>query len=319
MLSTTTPGFTIKYTKDGTSPLTSSTAMTGSSPVTIHIDPANTDGRDLAPGVCIRAVVIYADTAATKVKTHTYLFVNRVVELSPDGQLPGPDWLRTGLSYQEINYGMDPQVCNSTRYRDDIVDALLAVPTFSMVMDLKDLFDRQTGIYVNAAEHGVEWERPCSIELLNPDGSNGFQINCGVRIRGGWSRNSGNPKRAFRWFFRKEYGEAKLKYPLFGDEGVDEFDKMDLRTSMNYSWSYDGSSLNTMNRDVFSRDLQRDMGHPYTRSRYYHLYINGTYWGLYQTQERSEASFAAAYFSHGRYYRCLAAFMGGIDGRISNK
>ena len=34
---------------------------------------------------------------------------------------------------------------------------------------------------------------------------------------------------------------------------------------------------------------------PYTRSRYYHLYINGQYWGLYQTQERGEADFAATY------------------------
>jgi hypothetical protein len=298
-LSTTPPGLIIKYTKDGTDPITSSTAIQGTSPVTIHVDPANTDGRDRAPGFHVRAVAIQADTAATKVKTHTYIFARRVVELSPDGQRPGPGWPQQNFGGgQNINYGMDPQVCNNSLYRDKIVNALLDIPTFSMVMDLKDLFDPQTGIYVNALEHGREWERPCSIELIYPDGTDGFQINCGVRIRGGWSRNDSNPKRAFRWFFRKEYGEGKLKYPLFRDEGVDEFDNMDLRTSMNYSWSYgaEDPSKNTMNRDVFSRDMQRDMGQPYTRSRYYHLYINGTYWGLYQTQERSEASFAASYF-----------------------
>jgi hypothetical protein len=48
--------------------------------------------------------------------------------------------------------------------------------------------------------------------------------------------------------------------------------------------------------DVFSRDLQREMGQPYTRSRSYHLYINGVYWGLFQTQERSEARYAESYF-----------------------
>ena len=51
-----------------------------------------------------------------------------------------------------------------------------------------------------------------------------------------------------------------------------------------------------MVREVFSRDVQGEMGQPYTRSRYYHLYINGQYWGLYQTQERSEASYAESYF-----------------------
>jgi hypothetical protein len=299
-LSTSPTGLTIRYTKDGTDPTTSSTAIQGISPIIIHVDPANTNGRDLAPGFCVRAVAIRADTAATKVKTHTYIFAHRVVELSPDGQRPGPGWLQQNFgSGQNINYGMDAQVCNDNLYRDKIVGALLDIPTFSMVMDLKDLFDPQTGIYVNALEHGGEWERPCSIELIYPAGTDGFQINCGVRIRGGWSRNDSNPKHAFRWFFRKEYGEGKLEYPMFGDEGVDEFDNIDLRTSMNYSWSYgaEDPSKNTMNRDVFSRDMQRDMGQPYTRSRYYHLYINGTYWGLYQTEERPEASYATSYFS----------------------
>ena len=37
------------------------------------------------------------------------------------------------------------------------------------------------------------------------------------------------------------------------------------------------------------------MAQPYTRSRYYHLYINGHYWGLFQTQERADADFAASY------------------------
>ena len=77
---------------------------------------------------------------------------------------------------------------------------------------------------------------------------------------------------------------------------MNEFDNVDLRTSQNYSWSYDGSDKNTMVREVFSRDTQRDMGQPYTRSRYYHLYLNGQYWGIFQTQERSEASYAESYF-----------------------
>jgi hypothetical protein len=48
--------------------------------------------------------------------------------------------------------------------------------------------------------------------------------------------------------------------------------------------------------DVFCRDLQGKMGQPYSRSRAYHLYLNGVYWGLYQTQERPEAKYAATYF-----------------------
>ncbi|MEP0841744.1 MAG: lamin tail domain-containing protein, partial [Phycisphaerae bacterium] len=123
-----------------------------------------------------------------------------------------------------------------------------------------------------------------------------FQINAGLRIRGGYSRSGDNPKHAFRLFFRWEYGEGKLHFPLFEDEGVDEFDHIDLRTAQNYCWSFNGDSRMTMSRDVFTRDNQGAMGQPYTRSRFYHLYINGQYWGIYQTEERPEADFAASYF-----------------------
>jgi hypothetical protein len=121
-------------------------------------------------------------------------------------------------------------------------------------------------------------------------------INAGLRIRGGWSRHPDYPKHAFRLFFRNEYGAAKLNFPLFGGEGVDEFDKIDIRCEQNYSYANWGEH-NTMVREVFSRDSQRDMGEPYTRSRYYHLYINGMYWGVYETQERSEANYAASYLN----------------------
>ncbi|MEN6427916.1 MAG: lamin tail domain-containing protein, partial [Phycisphaerales bacterium] len=169
----------------------------------------------------------------------------------------------------------------------------------SLVTDLANLFANDIGIYANPGAQGQSWERPVSVELLYPDGAEGFQADGGLRIRGGYSRSRSNPKHAFRLFFRAEYGTPTLRYRLFDDEGVGEFDCVDLRTSQNYSWSYEGNSSDshdTFVREVFSRDTQRDMGRPYTRSRYYHLYINGQYWGLFQTQERSEAAYAATYF-----------------------
>jgi len=198
-----------------------------------------------------------------------------------------------------IDYGMDPDIVNDPSYADLVDDALLALPSISLVTDVANLFDSKIGIYVNARAQGLNWERPVSVELLNPDGSEGFQIDAGLRIRGGYSRSGSNPKHAFRLFFRSEYGQSKLRFPLFGDEGVDEFDGVDLRTSQNYSWSFEGNSSrshDTFVREVFSRDTQRDMDQPYTRSRYYHLYVDGHYWGLFQTQERSEASYGESYF-----------------------
>ena len=288
----------IKYTLDGKAPR-KGIGNESSSPVALNVDPSNLPGPDTAPGICVRAVAYLDDQQITRSVTHTYIFLEHIASLSPDGQKPGPEWPKINMSNDNrhfFDYGMDPDVTNDSRYKEKLVDAFLDIPTFSMVINLQDLFDPESGIYINAVKHGRQWERECSLELIYPDGEEGFQVNCGVRVRGGWSRNNRNPKHAFRYFFRGEYGPGKLEYELFENEGAEEFDHIDLRTAQNYSWSYQGHDRNTFLRDIFSRDTQRDMGQPYTRGRYYHLFLNGTYWGLFQTQERSEADYAETYF-----------------------
>jgi hypothetical protein len=278
--------------------------MQSSSPLVIHIDPYDTTGRGIAPAVVVRACAMINGNIFSKTITHTYLFVDEVIPLSPDYEKPGRSWpdINYGPVGQEIDYGMDPDVYNDPRYQGKMTEALVAIPTISVVTDLKNLFDPDSGIYMYGLEHGIEWERPASIELLYPDNEPGFQVNAGLRIRGAWARRGLNRKHAFRLFFRSEYGDAKLRYPLFGDEGVSEFDKIDLRTCQNYSWAYEAEvgARNTLLRDVFARDIQKAMNQPCTRSRYYHLYINGVYWGIYMTQERSEAAYASSYFGGNR-------------------
>ncbi|KAA3618385.1 MAG: T9SS C-terminal target domain-containing protein [Calditrichaeota bacterium] len=283
---------TVNYTLDGSDPLFSATAKSAPAPLQIWIDPENSVGRGDTPGVVFRAVGMKNNLQHTAVITHSYLFVEKV---KTQGH-PGGEWPDSGINGQYLRYEVSSEVANDNRYADLIDDALLDIPSISLVTDLKHLFDSDSGIYVNAVYHGRDWERPVSVELLNPDKSDGFHIDAGMRIRGGWSRHDEYPKHAFRLFFRVEYGEEELVYPLFENEGVDRFRKMDLRASQNYAWSNGNIYENVMNRDVFSRDLQREMGQPYTRSRYYHLYVNGLYWGLFQTQERSEANFAESYF-----------------------
>ncbi|MHC4676214.1 MAG: LamG-like jellyroll fold domain-containing protein, partial [Planctomycetota bacterium] len=318
-----TPGTTIRYTANGRVP----TEGQGN----IYVIALHIGGT-----TCLRAAAYKPGYLPSNVDTQTYIFVSDVIAQSPNGEVPDLDWPAQGyVGDQRIDYGMDPDIVDPpSPYADLIDDALLSIPTISLVTDLDNLFDPNTdpqigGIYVNADQEGRAWERPCSVELIyppNPQGPGfpdlvqvqdanggwrwdlssdmrgGFQVDAGVRIRGGYSVTGSNPKHAFRLFFRSAYGDTKLRYPLFGDEGDDVFDHIDLRCSQNYSWAFQGDSRNTMVREVFSRDLQGEMGHPYTRSRYYHLYINGHYWGLFQTQERSEASWGESYMGGDKEY-----------------
>ncbi len=295
IITTATEDAQIYYTLDGSTP-TPETGITYIEPIVV------------SETTVLRAAAFKPGYQPSNVDTQTYIFVSDVITQSSGA--PGPGWPTSSVTGQVFEYGMDPEVTGDPEYAGLIDDALLAVPTISLVTDLDNLFDPSFGIYVNAQQHGRAWERPVSVELIYPDGAEGpgfpdgadegFQVDGGLRIRGGFSRTGSNPKHAFRLFFRSEYGDGKLNYPLFGDEGVDSFDKVDLRTAQNYSWSFQNDAANTMCREVWARDTQGLTGQGYTRSRYYHLYINGHYWGVYQTQERAEAAFGASYFGGDR-------------------
>ena len=308
-ISCDTPDVTILYTLDGSEP-TEDNGDVYSGTVSI------------SSTTVLRAAAFKEDYIPGKIKTHTYIFVQDVINQSFTGEAPtdqwpdpttqssqsaqpgqpgrpsGPGGPGGGSTTQAIDYGMDPDVTGDQVYAEQMEEALLSISTLSIVTDLDNLFDSTSGIYVNAEEDGREWEREVSFELMHPDERDGFQVNAGLRIRGGMSRGSENPKHSFRLFFRSEYGDSKLNYPLFEDEGVSEFDKVDLRTGQNFSWHLSAGSTtenSTWLYDIHTRDSQARMGHPYSRSRYYHLYINGQYWGLYQTEERPESSFAESY------------------------
>jgi hypothetical protein len=280
VVSSSTQGATIRYTTNGTPP----TATTG----TVYTGPIH-----LTRTTTVRAAAFKPGYLSSNVDTETYLFLDDVIRQSSNGAAPAG--FPSSWGSNVVDYGMDPDVVNNVAYRDSIKNDLKSIPTFSVVMKLDDMFGAN-GIYANPSGDGRAWERPASLELIYPDGTKGFQSDIGLRIRGGFSRSTSNPKHGLRVFYRAEYGDAELNFPLFGSDGASHFDGFDLRTFNNYSWSFQGDPSGTFMRDQVNRDLQLAMGQPAERGDYYHLYVNGQYWGLYNTDERAEASYGATYF-----------------------
>jgi len=299
-ISTSTPDATILYTTDGQTP----DAATGVG--TLYTAPI-----PITATTVVRARAFRSGWAPSNTDTQTYVFLDDVVEQdvahavaqgfpAPEGNaddafVQGENFIMAAQNEaQKLEYGMKSSVVS--RQEELVKAALGAIPMFSLTLDQKFLTDPNIGMYVNA--HNRSIEHPGSLELLNENGSmtGSFQIDCGVRVRGGFSRRGNNPKHAFRFVFRREYGATRLDYPLFGDEGASSFDRIDLRTPQNYSWSFHNDRKNTFLREVLARDAQLATGQPSTRSRYYHLVLNGHYWGIFMTQERAGEDYAASYF-----------------------
>ncbi len=163
-------------------------------------------------------------------------------------------------------------------------------------MDVDDMFGTN-GIYANPISAGAAWERPTSVEIVSADGTLNFQVDAGIRIAGGASReHDATKKKSFRLVFRQEYGAGKLKFPLFGAEATDRFDSIVLRDNYNDGWQWiDAADRAQYLRDEWSRATQLAMGQPGSHGTYMHLYINGMYWGLYNPVERTDSDFTSTY------------------------
>jgi len=296
-ITTSTPGVTIRYTLDGAPP--------SESHGTVYTQPIRIDRT-----TTLRAFAYKPGYVPTNVDTQTYIFVDDVVRQDHSSTIAAgfpSSWGGTSP-----DYGMDPDVIGTFNpitgqpngndhyggiYAQTIRDDLKSLPTLSIVMDVDDMFG-SSGIYANPTQHGAAWERATSVELINPDGSEGFQVDCGIRIQGGYFRRPGAcEKHSFRLLFKGQYGPTKLNFPWFGEDAVDSFDTITLRAGANdgYAWS-SARYTEQYTRDEFGRSLQRATGQVGSHGTFVHLYINGVYWGLYNPVERPDHSFSASYF-----------------------
>jgi len=265
-LTASIPGSTIRYTTNGQKPTPSSGSIyTNPIPISPETGSSTRGTRR------VRAIAIDPSAAIAPVATHTYVWVNGTSNPETNGVL-GQSVFRSAIK-------------NHATYGPLMDDGLLALPVVSIV--------KSGGVSSS--------EQEMSMELFSNDGSEpGFQIDAGIKIVGGAS--VGSAKNNWRLYFRSQYGQSKLRYPLYANEPYtteenDEFDVLQLRgmSHDNFYWmaiptnqsngSYrPGDALYVRNRWV--SDVEMLMGHTSLHGRYVHCYINGVYHGMYHLHER---------------------------------
>jgi hypothetical protein len=296
----TAPAGTIRYTLDGATP-TSTSGTLYSGPFSI----SNT--------TVVRAVA-YTGAGTSTVALKTYI---RLASVRVQSNTPLPGW-PTHFSPDDdkgtypADYEMDHEITD--KYSTDQFDAAMkSLPSLSIATDLPNLWDTTIGIYANSSAKELnppdpydnpvsqgKWERPMSVEWINPDGTTGFSINGGMRIHGQASRRPNRtPKKSFRLYFKKGYGNGSLDFTLFNDAAATgKFDRLVLRNGGNRSWPYfdrDQRREADYVNDEWARQVWEEMGHLTSHGTYVHLYIDGVYWGLSNVAERIDEKFLAAY------------------------
>ncbi|MBN2594355.1 MAG: chitobiase/beta-hexosaminidase C-terminal domain-containing protein, partial [Sedimentisphaerales bacterium] len=275
-----TPGVTIHYTLDGSTP-TESYGNEYFVPIRISTT------------TCLRAMAFRPGWVSTNVDTQTYIFLSQVAR-----QSNRPFGFPSSWGSTTADYEMDPDVVNDPQYSGQIRTSLLSLPTMSIVTETDNLFGAG-GIYSNSGSAGVAWERPTSVEYFFPDGTNGFQINAGLRIYGGDPFRGMNltRKKSFRLLFKRQYGPTKLNYRLFDyPDAAEKFDTIVLRAGSNDGWNNWGGTNTQYIIDEFMHRFQLETGQLSPHGTFMHMYVNGLYWGLYHATERPMASFCSNYY-----------------------
>ncbi len=286
-VTTATPGAEIRYTLNGTKPSASS-GIVYTEPLTI------------SSTTTLRAIAYKSGMDPTNVDTQTFIFLNDVINQPklPKGR---PErWYSDRGDFVPADYQMDPEYPDND---DTIREALLALPSVSIVMDPIYLFE-SNGIYNNGGrDNNAGYEFACSFEYIDPSDENSFQVNSGIQPRS--HRAIDRCKRGFRLDFKSKYGPSKLKEPVFADATfsssslINDFDSIILRAGYmeNYTGQIYNPALNIYFRDILVRDAQLAASGYGTHNTFVHLYLNGLYWGMYNLTEAIDADFLQNY--HG--------------------
>ena len=172
-----------------------------------------------------------------------------------------------------------------------IEDSFKSIPTLSIAMNPADLVNLQLQDSRDGpTDPNPKQELSASAELIYSDANEGegLGINCAIEGHS-WALE----KRSYKLIFKSQFGPSKLDYPFFesavhhSDSAVEQFDRIVLRASKNMNVTYAG--------DQWTRDTQTLMSGIGSRGTFVHLYLNGTYCGIYNATERPDASFSSSY------------------------
>jgi hypothetical protein len=280
------PGSVIRYTVNGTRP-TAATGLVYEGPIALTPDTVGATRGTRR----LRAVAIHPDAAASRVATHTYLFVNGVAGPAIDG-LVGQTNTNNSTQTNAIK--------NNAVYGPLLGDALTALSAVA--------------ITTPSAQPGTS-EMAASVEFFHPAGSEpGFQIDCGIQAVG--NHSIGSPKNNFRLYFRSQYGRSSLNHNIFRNHPyaqfhppAESFDRIALRSGSHDSffWMADPSTPPMTGfkgdalylRNAIMDDLHLNFGHVAPHNRYVQLWLNGRYHGLYNWREYPNDDFMASYRAGG--------------------
>ena len=176
--------------------------------------------------------------------------------------------------------------------RTYVFESQPSITALFVTTDPLSMFSPDTGLYMTGngasmmdpkkgANFWSNRELPVYVELFEPGSPKNpaFGVMGDYKISGQYSR--AKEKKSFSVTLREEYGDKRLKYPLFPDyPELKKFKAFSLR-------NFGNNSGDDYVRDRIGTSMTEGLGVDYQRGRYVVVYYNGKYYGVHDLRERN--------------------------------
>lgn len=137
---------------------------------------------------------------------------------------------------------------------------------------------------------GLEWERPCHVEIIDENGKYEYGDDAMIRIFGAFSRFE--EQKGMAIVTRGGYGTSALNDKIFDSREFTSYKSVTLRPSA-MDWKM--SKI----RDILIQGLVDESDSILATQAYRRciVYINGRYWGIYNIREKVNKDFLAQHYS----------------------
>lgn len=176
--------------------------------------------------------------------------------------------------------------------RTYVFESQPSIAALFVTTDPLSMFSPDTGLYMTGngasmmdpkkgANFWSNRELPVYVELFEPGSPKtpAFGVMGDYKISGQYSR--AKEKKSFSVTLREEYGDKRLKYPLFLDyPELKKFKAFSLR-------NFGNNSGDDYVRDRIGTSMTEGLGVDYQRGRYVVVYYNGKYYGVHDLRERN--------------------------------
>lgn len=230
--------------------------------------------------------------------TDSILIQNRFFEPTLFARIPtGENWEKPrGTTYKAsplrfVAYTAGckaSEVYGKTYFIDSLLYKRYPVLLVSILTDPDNLFDDDTGIYVegnhtNFNQRGSDWQYRANFEVFKPDGTIVLQQDIDIRIHGNTSR--ADPQKSLRIYAREEYGTPTFSYPLFENKPhLHDFNILILRAQKQY----------VLFKEELVQSAIVDLNFEKVATTPAVVFLNGEYWGIKSFFEYQDEAYLQA-------------------------